>query len=202
MNVRLNRIYTKTGDKGMTRLSRGVQVSKGSLQVESYGEMDEVNSQLGVIRSWAIFQHSATHPEIVDETRRTFERIQNVMFDIGRILARPAEPQPAEQPDYDSSQDERVVFLEKRIDAYRSEFEAVKSFTIPGGCMLNAYAHVARTVCRRWERVLVRRMEQLPLEPWILVYANRLSDYLFTYSRWVSHRLADEELLWKPGVEK
>ncbi len=188
----------------MTRLSRGVEISKASLQVESYGSMDEVNSQLGVIRSWAMFQHRATHPEIADETERTFEAIQNVMFDIGRILARPVEVTADEkqEPEYDSSKDERVLFLEKRIDAYRDEFAAVDSFTIPGGCMLNAYAHVARTVCRRWERVLVRRRDEMPLDEWILVYANRLSDFLYAYSRWVSNRLSDQEILWKPGVEK
>ncbi len=204
MNVRLNRIYTKSGDKGMTRLSRGVEISKASLQVESYGAMDEVNSQLGVIRSWAIYQHSVTHPEIAGETERTFEAIQNLMFDIGRALARPIEAKEdeKEEPEYDSSEDDRVLFLEKRIDAYRDEFAAVDSFTIPGGCMLNAYAHVARTGGRRWERILVRRRDEMQLDQWILVYANRLSDYLYAYSRWVSHRLSDQEILWKPEVEK
>ncbi|MDA7980742.1 MAG: cob(I)yrinic acid a,c-diamide adenosyltransferase [Pirellulales bacterium] len=204
MTVRLNRIYTKSGDKGMTRLSRGVEISKGSLQVESYGMMDEVNSHLGVIRSWAIYQHTDSHPEIAEETEKTFEAIQNIMFDIGRILARPIidEDNKATPEDYDSSKDERVLFLEERIDTYRTEFDAVSSFTIPGGCMLNAYAHVARTTCRRWERIIVRRREEMPTEDWILVYINRLSDYLYAYSRWVSNRLSDAELLWKPGVEK
>lgn len=204
MNVRLNRIYTKSGDKGMTRLSAGVEVSKASLHVESYGSMDEVNSQLGVVRSWAMYQHTATHPEIAQETERTFESIQNVMFDVGRVLARPidGESDDKDETAYDSSKDERVLFLEERIDAYREEFAAVDSFTLPGGCMLNAYAHVARTVCRRWERVLVQRRDEMPLEEWVLVYANRLSDFLYAYSRWVSNRLSDQEILWKPGVDK
>ena len=201
MNVRLNRLYTKFGDKGMTRLSKGVEISKASLQVESYGMMDEVNSHLGVIRSWAIFQHRVPHPEIAQETEQTFEKIQNVMFDIGRLLARPV-TDDTELEDIDVENDERIKFLENKIDSYREEFDAVNSFTIPGGCMLNAYAHVARTVCRRWERLIVRRNETLLTDPWILVYVNRLSDYLYAYSRWVSNRLADEELLWKPGVAK
>lgn len=199
MNIHLNRIYTKTGDKGMTRLSKGVEISKASLQVESYGEMDETNSHIGVIRSWAIFQHRKSHPEIAQETELTFEKIQNVMFDVGRALATPIAETKEPKPAYDSGTDERVLFLEERIDAYRQDFDSVRSFTIPGGCMLNAYAHVARTVCRRWERVLVHRMNEIGLDEWVLVYANRLSDYLYTYSRWVSHHLADDELLWEPA---
>jgi len=201
MSIRLNRIYTKAGDRGKTHLAQGVEISKGSLHVESYGMMDEVNSHLGVIRSWAIFYHRQSHPEIAQETEATLEKIQNVLFDIGGSLAQPIS-ESATPPAEDSSNDHRAQFLEQRIDAYREEFEAIDSFTVPGGCMLNAYAHVARTVCRRWERVLVRRSEQMPTEAWILVYVNRLSDYLYAYTRWVSHRLSDDEILWQPGSQK
>ena len=198
MAVKISKIYTKTGDQGETCLVGGVKVSKSSIIVESYGMMDEVNSHMGVIWSWAIHNHKKSHRELCQETETTFERIQNTMFDIGAKLASPPEENP-DYSSYNSATDERVLFLENRIDTYREDYDTINSFTLPGGNMLNAYAHVARTSCRRWERVLVHRQTEFSLDPSILVYANRLSDFLYAYSRWVSVKLLDDEKLWKPS---
>src|SRR5690606_38519185 len=173
----------------------GVEVSKASIQVESYGKMDELISQLGVVRATAQAVYVATDPELVRETEDALRKIQNLLYEAGAELASPGPPErkgDATAP----AEDARVRFLEEKIDSYRESLEAIDGFTLPGDSLLNAHAHVARAVCRRWERVLVRRRAEIGLSPWILIFANRLSDYLFAYTLWVSHRLRDEELLW------
>ncbi|GAA4422452.1 cob(I)yrinic acid a,c-diamide adenosyltransferase [Bremerella cremea] len=203
MSIHIHRIYTRAGDGGTTALAGGVQVSKSSLEVESYGESDELISHLGVVRAFATQLPTSPHPEIASETDEVFLKIQNTLYEAGAVLAS-ANPPSAEAVQYDPKNDARVKFLEQRIDAYRDRFAAIDGFTIPGDCMLSAHAHVARTVCRRWERVLVRRHEHAPIEPWVLAYANRLSDYLFAYTRWVTALLSANEPLWKgssPQVE-
>ncbi|MEW4451336.1 cob(I)yrinic acid a,c-diamide adenosyltransferase [Bremerella sp. JC817] len=196
MSIHIHRIYTRAGDGGTTALAGGVQVSKSSLEVESYGESDELISHLGVVRAFATQPPTSPHPEIASETDEVFLKIQNTLYEAGAVLAS-ANPPSAEAVQYDPKNDGRVKFLEQRIDAYRDRFAAIDGFTIPGDCMLSAHAHVARTVCRRWERVLVRRHEHAPIEPWVLAYANRLSDYLFAYTRWVTALLSANEPLWK-----
>lgn len=196
MSIHIHRIYTRAGDGGQTALAGGVKVSKSSLEVESYGESDELISHLGVVRALANDSQDRWGEEIAGETEEMFLKIQNTLYEAGAVLAS-RQALSAEAESYDSSSDPRITLLESRIDAYREAFEAIDGFTIPGDCLLNAHAHVARTVCRRWERVLVRRHEISPIEPWVLAYANRLSDYLFAYTRWVTAKLASDEKLWK-----
>lgn len=196
MSIHIHRIYTRAGDQGSTALAGGVQVSKSSLEVESYGESDELISFLGVVRAYATDPRTRASAKIAAETDEIFRKIQNILYEAGAVLAS-AKPPSTDAQSYDATADPRVTFLEERIDRYREMFDAIDGFTIPGDCMLGAHAHVARTVCRRWERVLVRRNELSPIEPWVLAYANRLSDYLFAYTRWITALLSTQEELWR-----
>ncbi len=196
MSIHIHRIYTRSGDSGTTALAGGVQVSKSSPEVESYGESDELISFLGVVRAYATGPSTRPSAKIAAESDETILKIQNTLYEAGAVLACDKAPDVDAQ-NYDATKDRRVTFLEERIDHYREMFEAIDGFTIPGDCMLGAHAHVARTVCRRWERVLVRRNELKPIEPWVLAYANRLSDYLFAYTRWITAHLSTQEELWK-----
>ncbi|WP_158262327.1 MULTISPECIES: cob(I)yrinic acid a,c-diamide adenosyltransferase [Pirellulaceae] len=196
MSIHIHRIYTRSGDGGETALAGGVKVSKASLEVESYGESDELISYLGVVRAVANDPHSRPSDEIAEETDEVFLKIQNTLYEAGAVLAA-RQPLSVSADRYVAADDPRVSFLERRIDRYRELFDAIDGFTIPGDCVLNGHAHVARTICRRWERVLVRRHEVAPIEPWVLAYANRLSDYLFAYTRWITAKLSTQEKLWK-----
>lgn len=198
MSIHIHRIYTRTGDSGSTYLAGGVKVLKSSLEVESYGESDELISLLGVVRAHATSPATRASDEIAEETNGMFLAIQNRLYEAGAVLASASpSPPPAEFATYDATTDVRITELENRIDQYREAFDAIDGFTIPGECLLSAHAHVARTVCRRWERILVRRNELAPFHPWVLAYANRLSDYLFAYTRWVDAKLSADEKLWK-----
>jgi len=196
VSIHIHRIYTRAGDKGSTALAGGVQVSKSSLEVESYGESDELISFLGVVRAYATQPSTRPSAKIAAETDETLRKIQNTLYEAGAVLASAQAPTTTADQ-YDATADSRVTFLEERIDRYREMFDAIDGFTIPGDCLLGAHAHVARTVCRRWERVLVRRHEVSPIEPWVLAFANRLSDYLFAYTRWITAHLSTQEELWK-----
>ena len=149
MSIHIHRIYTRAGDGGQTALAGGVKVSKSSVEVESYGESDELISHLGVVRALSADSQNRWGDEIRDETEEIFLKIQNTLYEAGAVLAS-RQPLSAEAQSYDPTNDPRVTLLESRIDAYREAFEAIDGFTIPGDCLLNAHAHVARTVCRRW----------------------------------------------------
>ncbi len=197
---KLNQIYTRTGDQGTTHVVGGAEVSKASPLVEAYGTVDELNSHLGLIRATA-----ANLPEIAKETEGTLSRIQNNLFDIGSLLATP--------PDYDGlaerldefhrpledGRDEHVAWLEAKIDEYRENLAPLPNFVLPGGCTINAQAHIARTVCRRLERVLVARHNVTPVDAVIMKYVNRLSDFLFVYARWTAWKLGQSEIIWEPN---
>lgn len=191
--VTLNRIYTRTGDQGLTRLSTGQPVSKASLRVEAYGGVDETNAFIGVAR-----QHTRADPEL----DALLERIQNDLFDLGADLATPEQD---EKPDWEPLRvvDSQVERLEREIDAMNERLSPLTSFVLPAGSPAAAALHVARTVCRRAERGLV---ELMALEGEIvggpaLRYLNRLSDLLFVAAR----RANDDgaaDVLWKPGATR
>jgi len=193
MAVLLNRIYTKTGDQGFTRLVGGVKISKTSLRLEGYGTVDELNSFIGLIRTHALYL-SEEFSDVAQNTKENFRLIQNELFDIGSIMAT---PHGSKFDGRHQIKPDQVSRLEKQIDEYQTILENLKSFTLPGGGKLNAYAHVARTVCRRLERLLWRLNEEEPLDENIMKYVNRLSDYLFVYSRWVAKQLKEDEFLWE-----
>ena len=198
MTVRLNKIYTRTGDKGTTAVVGGETVSKGSMLVESYGTVDELNSHLGMLRALA-----SQHPEVADESESYLADVQQRLFDLGSIMATPPDNKDLDERlatllHYDDQGNEiHIRRLEQSIDDWNSMLEPPKSFVLPGGNSVNAQANICRTVCRRLERIIVRRCEEFPLHPDIGAYFNRLSDYLFVYSRWVTMKLGGSEIYWK-----
>ena len=205
MVVRLDKIYTKIGDKGTTRLIGGIEISKDSLQVECYGTLDELNCHLGMVRSLAP-QYKDRSIYVLQETEQIFQILQNHLFDLGSILARPVVKDKKEEAITDKNYKDitpilarRTHFLEDRIDHYLKELEPLNSFVLPGGAILNGHVHVARAIARRFERLLVRWNKKNKIDHWILAYVNRLSDFLFVYARWVSKKLDEKEYLWEPG---
>jgi cob(I)alamin adenosyltransferase len=181
----------------MTRVVGGDQQRKDSPLVESYGEVDELNSHIGLLRALA-----SQHAELSQASEPIFQTIQNDLFDIGSLLATmpdnkhlAARLDAFKKPLEDGS-DQRVNALEQQIDAWNEHLPELHSFVLPGGGLVNAQANVARTVCRRLERLLVKRQATYAVDPVILIYINRLSDFLFVYGRWASTQLGEAELLW------
>ena len=189
--VVLNRIYTRTGDAGETRLASGASVSKSDPRVEAYGTVDELNAVIGVARL-----HSGQN----DRIDAMLGRIQNELFDLGADLATPLEPPPKwEALRIVSSQVDR---LESEIDWMIESLKALDSFILPGGAPLSAHLHLARTVCRRAERDSVRLMEAgEAVNPEAVRYLNRLSDHLFVAARRANANGAGD-VLWKPGATR
>ncbi len=191
--VRLNRIYTRTGDDGTTGLGDGARVPKHDLRVESYGTVDEANACIGMARL-----HCADLPAV----DTMLSRIQNDLFDLGADLCTPdsGEPLPYEPLRILPAQVER---LEREIDELNADLAPLKSFVLPGGSAAAAHLHLARTVTRRAER-LMTALAANPAErvgaP-ALQYVNRLSDFLFVASRWVNDKGA-RDVLWVPGKNR
>ncbi len=174
------KIYTKTGDKGETGLFGGGRVRKDSPRIAAYGEVDHLNSVVGVVR--------ALKPE--PKTDEVLDKIQNILFEIGAALASPSKKSGMVTQE-DSG------FLEKEIDRMQEDLPPLKNFILPGGNLLGAVLHEARTVCRRAEREIVSLSDREPVDSEILATINRLSDYLFVLARWAnkSEGVADKE--WK-----
>lgn len=191
--VTLNRIYTRTGDGGSTRLATGEPVSKASARVDAYGGVDETNAAIGQAR-----QHTAADP-VLDAI---LERIQNDLFDLGADLATPEQHgKPAWEPlRVLESQVER---LEREIDQLNGEMSALTSFVLPAGSPASAALHVARTVCRRAERgvVALSELEGEIVGTPAIKYLNRLSDLLFVAARWANDK-GQADVLWKPGATR
>lgn len=190
--VTLNRIYTRTGDAGTTRLATGAEVSKSDRRVEAYGAVDETNACLGLARL-----HTGADPDL----DAMLARIQNELFDLGADLSTPAAPDE-EAGSRLRILDSQVERLEGEIDALNAGLPDLKSFVLPGGTPAAAALHLARTVCRRAEREAVRLVEagEAVSGP-ALRYLNRLSDFLFVASRWANGRGA-AEVFWKSGATR
>lgn len=190
--VTLNRIYTRTGDAGMTRLATGQTVSKTDLRVEAYGCVDETNACIGLARV-----HLAHDPEL----DAMLGRIQNELFDLGADLAMPAEAD--EQPGSKLRiLDSQVARLEAEIDSLNDRLPGLKSFILPGGTPAAAALHLARTVSRRAEREAVRLTETgEPVSGPAMRYLNRLSDHLFVAARWANGR-GEAEVFWESGATR
>jgi cob(I)alamin adenosyltransferase len=191
--VTLNRIYTRTGDAGSTRLATGAPVSKASTRVEAYGGVDETNAALGQAR-----QHTAGDA-VLDPI---LERVQNDLFDLGADLATPEQhDKPAWEPL--RILDSQVERLEREIDLLNAEMAPLTSFVLPAGSPAASALHVARTVCRRAERtcVALAGMEGEIVGQPAIKYLNRLSDLLFVAARWSNDR-GRADVLWKPGATR
>jgi cob(I)alamin adenosyltransferase len=190
--VVLNRIYTRTGDKGTTALAAGGRRPKHDLRIEAYGTVDETNACIGLARL-----HTAGH-----EIDAMLGRIQNDLFDLGADLAtvETDKPLPYEPLRITQAQVDR---LEQEIDRLNSELSVLRSFVLPGGTPAAAALHLARTVCRRAERHVVELMEKPDekVSPEAVKYLNRLSDFLFVASRYVNDKGA-LDVLWVPGQNR
>jgi cob(I)alamin adenosyltransferase len=181
------KIYTKTGDAGKTSLLGGTKVPKDNLRIESYGNTDELNSFLGLLSD-----------QIRDkETKLFLKEIQDRLFTIGSMLA--MEPKKKSNIPIPLLHEEDISQLERKIDEMDKELPPMKSFVLPGGHPLVSTAHICRTVCRRAERSVVSLLSNgEPVEPLIIKYLNRLSDYFFMLARWLAKKNKAEEILWKP----
>ena len=190
--VTLNRIYTRTGDAGTTRLATGAEVSKSDARVEAYGAVDETNACIGLVRL-----HTGSEPAF----DAMLARIQNELFDLGADLATPAKP---DEQDGVALRilDSQVARLESEIDAMNADLPELTSFVLPGGTPAAAALHLARTVCRRAERETIRLVEAgAPVSGPSCRYINRLSDFLFVAGRWANGRGTDE-VFWKSGATR
>ncbi len=191
--VVLNKIYTRTGDKGTTALGTGDRVAKHNIRVETYGTTDEVNSVLGLAR---------LHTGGLSEIDAALGRIQNDLFDLGADLCFPESEEPL---DYEPLRvtDAQVEWLEAEIDKLNDNLEPLNSFILPGGTPLASHLHHARTVSRRAERLCVALSEAEPgkTSDAVLKYLNRLSDYLFVAARWCNDK-GRADVLWTPGANR
>jgi cob(I)alamin adenosyltransferase len=187
--VRLTRIYTRTGDKGRTRLASGESVDKFDPRVEAYGAVDETNACLGLVRL-----HTANDSSLDP----MLARAQNELFDLGADLATPGDAAGSLR-----IIDSQVARLEREIDQLNADLSPLTSFVLPGGSPAAAALHLARTVCRRAERraVALAALDGVKVNPAALKYLNRLSDLLFVASRWANAKGASD-VLWSPGATR
>ncbi len=181
------KIYTKTGDQGTTALFGGKRVSKADLRIETYGTVDELNSWIGVLRDQEVNQHR--QEELIE--------VQDRLFTIGSILATEPGNTKVKIPSLVESD---VTFLEKKIDSMETTLEPMKVFVLPGGHSSVSFGHVARTVCRRAERLVIGLDTQEKVDPLVIQYLNRLSDYLFVLCRMMTKDLRAKETPWKPRM--
>jgi cob(I)alamin adenosyltransferase len=190
-HVALSRIYTKTGDKGETALAGGQRVPKDDLRIEAYGTVDELNAFVGLARAAALDSQGKA-----DAMAESLLRVQHQLFNLGSVLSTlPADLKPRQPRTTDAD----VAWLEAEMDARTAKLPALKSFVLPGGSRLNALLHIARTVCRRAERLAVRLRREGGCGDLEVRYLNRLSDALFVWSRAAAHDLGLPETLWEPN---
>jgi cob(I)alamin adenosyltransferase len=193
--IALNRIYTRAGDAGQTRLVGGQKVAKDDLRIECYGTVDELNAFIGAARLTA--EELGKASSSICRLASVLRQIQHELFNLGSILATLPEDVHPKQP---RVTDRDVEQLEREIDRANEELEPLRSFVLPGGSRLDAELHICRTVCRRAERMLVKLAGREDVPGEALRYLNRLSDALFVWSRWVNNVLGTQETLWQPNA--
>ncbi len=194
MPIRINRVYTRGGDKGETSLVGGQRIAKDSIRIESYGTVDELNAVLGLARV-----ANRDLPGASDADRTKLEailvRLQNELFNLGSDLATLPGDRHPKQPVVEPR---HVAFLEASIDELNAAVPELTSFVLPGGGAVGAHLHQARTVCRRAERLVTTLSRQEAVGDQCLPYLNRLSDLLFVLSRWAAKVRSEPEALWTP----
>lgn len=196
--MKISKVYTKTGDQGMTSLVGGIRIDKASVRLEAYGTVDELSSHLGLLSSMLRNSHGDFDETILQECKATemlLERIQNTLFNVCSYLA----TDTFQTPVYESAKlnPEEIEVLEREVDAITPNLPVLHSFVLPGGSMAASQAHVCRTVCRRAERRIVALTHEAEINPDVLRYVNRLSDYLFVLSRRLNVIAKEEEKIWK-----
>lgn len=186
------KIYTKTGDKGKTSLFGGTRVPKYHLRIEAYGTVDELNSYIGLIRDQKIDSH----------TTEILLKIQNELFTLGSMLATPPEKEilksGKERLNINKVSEESVALLENEIDLMNESLPPMSHFILPGGHATVSFCHIARCICRRAERITTQLSHESTINPKILVYLNRLSDYLFMLARKLTIDNQAQEIPWIP----
>ena len=187
------KIYTKTGDKGTTGLVGGKRLPKHDLRIECYGTIDELNSYLGLIRDQVISKNHKT----------TLLEIQNHLFVLGSLLATNPKllKDDTERKRFGINflNPEAITFLETEIDAINRELPPMTHFILPGGHQSVSFCHIARCICRRAERTISKLSIEQPTQPEVLIYLNRLSDFIFVLARKLSKELKVEEIKWIPN---
>lgn len=195
MAIRINRVYTRGGDKGETSLVGGQRVAKDSVRIESYGTVDELNAILGLARVANRDASGTTAAADREELDAILHRIQHELFNLGSDLATLPADRPPTQPVIEPR---HVAWLEATIDELNAGLPELKSFVLPGGGWVGAFLHQARTVCRRAERVVAALARSENIGDQCLVYLNRLSDLLFVLGRWAAKTRNEPETLWDP----
>ncbi|MBL8014027.1 MAG: cob(I)yrinic acid a,c-diamide adenosyltransferase [Candidatus Omnitrophica bacterium] len=183
------KIYTKKGDNGQTTLIGGTKVPKCDLRIESYGSVDELNSQLGLIDSRLCHRFSQ---------KKVLRQIQNCLFVIGSHLATDKQVSSMKLPEITYND---VQLLEDEIDRMTEKLPEIKSFILPGGTISSSLCHVSRCVCRRTERIVVALSLKNEVAPLFVIYLNRLSDYLFVLGRYCNYVKGVKDIPWKPGID-
>lgn len=181
--MKKSKIYTRGGDAGTTSLIGGYRVKKCSLRLETYGTVDELSAHLGVLHA------------MIGTRESPIPWIQSRLFDMGTHLATPCHENGKVPPC--SISEREVQCLENQIDELDAQLPSLHSFILPGGTMAAAQCHVCRTVCRRAERLIIALAEEAPICPFVAVFINRLSDFLFVYARYLNKIEGVDEISWK-----
>lgn len=197
MAIRITRVYTRRGDHGETDLVGGARIPKDTARIEAYGTVDELNAAIGTVR--AFNEAGIDRAPACRELDAILRHLQSELFDLGAELATPP---AAFQPGMFRVGPAEVTALEVIMDRCQQDLEPLRSFILPGGGRVSALLHVARTVCRRAEREVVRLMHHEDVGEQPLAYLNRLSDLLFVLSRWIGHQLGEREYLWERPLER
>jgi cob(I)alamin adenosyltransferase len=200
--IRITRVYTRRGDHGETDLVGGKRVAKDGVRIEAYGTVDELNAAVGLARA----RNAATMPRgrgrraaTSGELDALLRKLQNELFDLGGELATPADEF---QPGMFRVGEAEVKALEAAMDRCQKDLMPLASFVLPGGGEVSALLHVARTICRRAERQVLRLMREEDIGEWPLAYLNRPSDLLFVLSRWVGRHRGEQEYLWERPIKR
>ncbi|SNR50098.1 cob(I)alamin adenosyltransferase [Lutibacter agarilyticus] len=190
------KIYTKTGDTGKTSLFGGTRVPKYHTRIEAYGTIDELNAYIGLVRDQEIDTH----------TSDVLLNIQTELFTLGAMLATPPEKEllksGKERLNIEKTNDEKISLLEQEIDLMNESLPPMTNFILPGGHTTVSYCHIARCICRRAERITTQLSDESSVNPQILMYLNRLSDYLFVLARKLTLDTKSQEIPWIPVKNK
>ena len=193
--ILINKVYTKSGDKGQTYLVGGKKIAKDDIRICSYGEIDELNAYIGGCRQLIVEKSDNSE---FKKLSNILYRIQNELFNLGNMLATLDEDIKKGMP---RIEDSHIVKMENEIDYFNENLPDLKSFVLPGGSQLNIWFHISRTLCRRCERTVVSLSQKESVDGIIVKYLNRLSDGLFVWSRWVNVMQSHPEVSWNPNIK-
>tara|TARA_B110000196_G_C21135088_1_gene660609 strand:- start:1106 stop:1717 length:612 start_codon:yes stop_codon:yes gene_type:complete len=193
--ILINKVYTKSGDKGQTYLVGGKKIAKNDIRICSYGEIDELNAYIGGCRQLIVEKSDNSE---FKKLSNILYRIQNELFNLGNMLATLDEDIKKGMP---RIEDSHIKKMENEIDYFNENLPDLKSFVLPGGSQLNIWFHISRTLCRRCERTVVSLSQKESVDGIIVKYLNRLSDGLFVWSRWVNVMQSHSEVSWNPNIK-